>query len=95
MSKQYDDEIEIFDINRKSKDNEYEEYTVDVADIYEEEQKEKKNKKKRKKKKKKGKIAILIGELLVIAVLIFTLVMLIMPNSKAWLLSTPIGKFFI
>lgn len=95
MSKRYDDEIEIFDINCKSKSSDYEEYTVDVADIYEEEQQEKKKKKKKKKKKTKRKIALLVGELLVISILVFTLVMLLVPNSKKWLLSTPIGKFLI
>lgn len=74
---------------------EYEDYTVDIGDIYEEEVQEKKKNRLKKKKKKRRKIALLVAEIFAIAILVFTLVMLIMPNSKAWLLSTPIGKFFI
>lgn len=87
--------------NRKSKteavkyEEEYEDYTVDIGDIYEEEKNERKKRRQQKKRKKRRKIAILIGEIFAISILIFVLVMLIMPNSKKWFLSTPIGKFFI
>lgn len=76
-------------------DSEYEDYTVDIGDIYEEERREKKKNRLKKKKKKRRKIALLIAEIFAIAILSFALVMLIMPNSKAWFLSTPVGKFFI
>lgn len=83
------------DVITTRRNDDYEDYTVDITDIYEEEKREKKKRKQKKKRKKRRKIALLIGEIFVISVLIFVLVMLIMPNSKAWLLSTPVGKFFI
>lgn len=52
-------------------------------------------KKKKAKKKTRIKIAVLVGEIVVILGLIFALVMLVMPNSKAWLASTWFGKTFI
>ncbi len=52
-------------------------------------------KKKKDKKRTRIKIAALITEIIVILGLVFALVMLVMPNSKAWLVSTPFGKFFI
>ncbi len=82
-------------ISNEMYSDEYEDYTVDIGDIYEEEKNERKQRKLKKKRKKRRKIALLIGEFFAISILIFVLVMLIMPNSKAWFLSTPIGKFFI
>ncbi len=52
--------------------------------------------KKKKRKRHTGiKIAVLITEILVILLLSFAVVVLVMPNSKVWLLSTPFGKFFV
>ncbi|NLL92782.1 MAG: hypothetical protein GX225_01350 [Clostridiales bacterium] len=82
---------------RYEKDNEYdeyqdyEEYTVDGVEEYYEEEKKSKGKK----KKKGKKVAILVAELFAIAILSFTLVLLLMPNAKSWLLGTPVGKFFV
>lgn len=52
-------------------------------------------KKPKKSKKTKIKIAVLVAEILTVLVLSFAIVLLVMPNSKAWLLKTPIGKFFM
>lgn len=51
--------------------------------------------KKKEKKKTRIKIAVLVAEIIVILGLSFTLTMLIMPNSKAWLMRTPFGKFMV
>ncbi len=77
-------------------DMDYEEYVVEDADeVYEQEKNARKNKRQNKKKKKRKKIALLIGEAFAIIILSFILIMLLVPNSKQWLLSTPVGKFLI
>lgn len=52
-------------------------------------------KKKKAKKRTRIKITVLVAEILVILGLVFSLVMLLMPNSKAWLAGTWFGKTFI
>lgn len=76
-------------------ENDYEDYRVDIEDIYQEERISKRKRKQERKKKRKRKIALLIAELIAIPVLVFALVLLLMPNSKAWLLGTPLGKFLV
>lgn len=69
-------------------------YSYDDDD-YEGRRKKAALKKQKAKKKTRIKIAVLVTEIIVILGLIFSLVMLVMPNSKAWLASTWIGKTFI
>ena len=82
--------------NKAYNDDDYEEYVVEDADeVYEEVKLSRRDKKKLAKKKKRKKLILLVGEIFAILVLSFVLVMLLVPNSKQWLLSTPVGKFFV
>lgn len=94
MSKQ-DKEIDsILKESMSELKDEMEIYSYEDDDYDGRRQKQKENKKKRK-RKTKIKIAVLVTEILVILGLIFSVIMLVMPNSKAWLLSTWVGKTFV
>lgn len=100
MARYRDDDLDVvferIDNNRKRESSaDYEDYTVDVEEVYESEKKNRRDNHKKKKKKRRRKITLLIAEIIVIAILSFTLVMLIMPNSKQWFLGTAVGKFFV
>ena len=71
--------------------DEMEIYSYDDDD-YEKRRRKQKAKKQKEKKKTRIKIGVLVAEVMVILGLVFTLIMLIMPNSKAWLASTWLGK---
>lgn len=53
------------------------------------------SKKKKTKKQTRIKIAVIVAEIVVILGLLFSIVMLVMPDSKSWLSSTWFGKIFI
>lgn len=78
--------------SEKALQKEMENYTYDDEDKRREKQIERK---KKDKKKTRIKIAVLVAEIIAILGLSFALTMLIMPNSKAWLMKTPFGKFMV
>ncbi|MFQ9934608.1 MAG: LCP family protein [Lachnospiraceae bacterium] len=94
MSKKEKDIDVILKDSTKKLREEMEIYSYDDDD-YDERRRNAAIKKKKAKKKTRIKIAVLVTEIIVIIGLVFSLVMLVMPNSKAWLASTWIGKAFI
>ena len=75
----------------------YVDYTVDITDIIKEERAKKKMKEQKElksKKKKKRHIKFFIVELLLIVILGIVLVIML-PNTKEWLINSPLGKFLI
>lgn len=78
--------------SEKALQKEMENYGYDDDDRRKEKQIERK---KKDKKKTRIKIAVLVAEIIAILGLSFALTMLIMPNSKAWLMKTPFGKFMV
>ena len=79
--------------SQKALQEEMEVYGYD--DEYDKRKEKQALRKKKQKKKTRIKIAVLVAEIIVILGLSFALTMLIMPNSKAWLMSTPFGKFMV
>lgn len=80
--------------SEKALQKEMETYSYD-DDEYDNRKAKQALRKKKEKKKTRIKIAVLAAEIIVILGLSFALTMLIMPNSKAWLMSTPFGKFMV
>lgn len=80
--------------SEKTLQDEMEVYSYD-DDEYDRRKAKQQARKKKEKKRTRIKIAVLVAEVVVILGLSFALTMLLVPNSKAWLMSTPFGKFMV
>lgn len=94
MSKKEKNIDQILKNSTKQLQDEMEIYSYDDDD-YEGRRRKQKERKKKAKRKVRIKIAVLAAEIIVILGLVFSLVMLIMPDSKSWLAGTWFGKAFI